>query len=60
MNGIGNYLVQQESGTASVVPLLSLAVLSGLLGLLLNAVLAGADRRVFRWHHLQAAAADSA
>ncbi len=59
MNGIGNYLVQQESGTASVVPLLAVAVLSGLLGLLLNAVLAGADRRVFRWHHLQTAAADS-
>jgi NitT/TauT family transport system permease protein len=60
MNGIGNFLVQQESGTASVVPLLALAVLSGLLGLLLNAVLAGADRRVFRWHHMQTAAADSA
>ena len=60
MNGIGSYLVQQESGTASVVPLLSLAVLSGALGLLLNAGLEAADRRVFHWHHLQTAAADSA
>jgi len=60
MDGIGNYLVQQESGTASVVPLLTVAVLSGLLGLLLNAVIAGVDRRVFRWHHRQSAAADSA
>jgi NitT/TauT family transport system permease protein len=60
MNGIGNYLVQQEGGTAGVVPLLALAVLSGLLGLLINAVLAGAERRAFRWHHLQAAAGDGA
>ena len=60
MNGIGNYLVQQEGGTAGVVPLLALAVLSGLLGLLINAVLAGAERRAFRWHHLQTAAADRA
>jgi NitT/TauT family transport system permease protein len=60
MNGIGNYLVQEESGTASVVPLLAVAVLSGVIGLLLNAVLAGADRRVFRWHYLQTATAGSA
>jgi len=61
MNGIGNYLVQQESsGNASTVPLLALAVLAGLLGLLINAVLAGAERRAFRWHHLQTAAADRA
>lgn len=60
MNGIGNYLVQQEGGTAGVVPLLALAVLSGLIGLLINAALAGAERRAFRWHHMQAAAADSA
>jgi NitT/TauT family transport system permease protein len=60
MNGIGNYLVQAESGTADVVPVLALAVLAGLLGLLINAVLAGAERRAFRWHHMQTAAADSA
>lgn len=60
MNGIGSYLVQQESGTAGVVPLLALAVLSGLIGLLLNAMLAGAECRAFRWHHLQAAAGNSA
>jgi NitT/TauT family transport system permease protein len=59
MNGIGSYLVQEEGGTAGVTPLLALAVLAGLLGLLLNAVLAGAERRAFRWHHMQTAAADS-
>jgi NitT/TauT family transport system permease protein len=59
MNGLGSYLVQEQSGTAGVVPLLAVAVLSGLLGLLLNAVLTGADRRVFRWHHLRTAAADA-
>jgi NitT/TauT family transport system permease protein len=59
MNGIGSYLVQQEGGTAGVVPLLALAVLSGLLGLLINAVLAGAGHRALRWHHLQAAAGNS-
>ena len=58
MNGLGSYLVQAQSGTAGVVPLLAVAVLSGVLGLLLNAILAGVDRRVFRWHHLQTAAAD--
>jgi NitT/TauT family transport system permease protein len=58
MNGIGSYLIQQEAGTAGVVPLLALAVLSGLLGLLINAALAGAGQRAFRWHHLQMAAAD--
>jgi NitT/TauT family transport system permease protein len=56
MNGIGNYLVQEESGTAGVAPLLSVAVLTGVLGLLINAVLSGAERRVFRWHHLQVVA----
>ena len=59
MNGIGSYLVQEEGGTAGVTPLLALAVLAGLLGLLLNAVLAGAERRAFRWHHMQTAAAGS-
>lgn len=60
MDGIGNYLVQEESGTGDVVPLLALAVLAGLLGLLINAVLAGAERKAFRWHLMQMAAADSA
>ena len=59
MNGLGSYLVQEQGGTAGVVPLLAVAALSGLLGLLLNAVLTGADRRVFRWHHLHTAAADA-
>jgi len=59
MNGIGSYLVQVEGGTADVVPQLALALLAGLLGLLINAVLAGAEGRAFRWHHMQTAAADS-
>lgn len=59
MDGLGSYLIQEQSGTAGVAPLLAVAALSGLLGLLLNAVLVGADRRVFRWHHLRTAAADA-
>jgi hypothetical protein len=40
--------------------LLAVAAPSGLPGLLLNAVLVSADRRVFRWHHMRTAAADVA
>jgi NitT/TauT family transport system permease protein len=60
MNGLGNYLVQSTSGTAGVVPLLAVAVWAGLLGLLINVVLSQAERRAFRWHHLQTLAAGDA
>jgi NitT/TauT family transport system permease protein len=52
LNGIGSYLIQAESGTAGITPLLAVAVWSGVLGLVINAVFTGAERRAFRWHHL--------
>jgi NitT/TauT family transport system permease protein len=60
MNGIGNYLVQASNGAAGVLPLLSVAVWAGLLGLLINVLLSQAERRAFRWHHLQTVAAGDA
>jgi NitT/TauT family transport system permease protein len=51
LGGIGSYLIQAEAGTASITPLLAAAAWSGVLGIALNAVLAAADRRAFRWHH---------
>ena len=52
MSGIGNYLVQAQAGTAGITVLLAVAVWSGVLGVAVNAVLAAADRRAFRWHHM--------
>jgi NitT/TauT family transport system permease protein len=51
-NGIGSYVIQAESGTAGITPVLAVAVWSGVLGLAINAVFAGAERRAFRWHHM--------
>lgn len=53
--GIGSYVVTAQSGTAGITPVLAVAVWSGLLGLAINAALAGAERRALRWHHLLAA-----
>jgi NitT/TauT family transport system permease protein len=53
MNGIGNYLTEvATSGTGGLTPILAVAIWSGLLGLVINAIFTGADRRAFRWHHL--------
>jgi NitT/TauT family transport system permease protein len=52
MNGIGSYLVQAGSGSAVITPILAVAAWSGVLGLAINAVFTGADRRIFRWHHM--------
>jgi NitT/TauT family transport system permease protein len=60
MNGIGNYLIQAEAGTADVTPVLAVAVWSGVLGLAINVVFAGVDRLAFRWHHMLSAVADGA
>jgi NitT/TauT family transport system permease protein len=51
MNGIGAYLNQADNGSAGITPILAVALWSGLIGLAINAVFAGADRRAFRWHH---------
>jgi NitT/TauT family transport system permease protein len=53
MSGIGNYLTNvATSGTGGITPILAVAIWSGLLGLVINAVFTGADRRAFRWHHM--------
>jgi NitT/TauT family transport system permease protein len=51
MNGIGAYLTGLESGTSAVAPMIAVAVWAGLIGVVINAVFTGAERRVFRWHH---------
>lgn len=51
MNGIGAYLTNLESGTDSSAPMIAVAVWAGLIGIVINAVFAGAERRMFRWHH---------
>jgi NitT/TauT family transport system permease protein len=51
VTGLGSYASVTESGTVDLTPLLALAVWSGLFGLVINGVLAAADRRLFRWHH---------
>jgi NitT/TauT family transport system permease protein len=51
MNGIGAYLTNLESGTAATAPMIAVAVWAGLIGIVINAVFTGAERRVFRWHH---------
>jgi NitT/TauT family transport system permease protein len=55
-DGIGSYVIQAESGTAGITPVLAVAVWSGVLGLAINAVFAGAEHRAFRWHHMLVAA----
>lgn len=57
LNGIGSYLVQQEAGTVDISPILAVAVWSGVLGLVINGLFAAAERRAFRWHHLQTSGA---
>ena len=51
MNGIGAYLINLESGTSATTPMIAVAVWAGLIGIVINAVFTGAERRVFRWHH---------
>jgi NitT/TauT family transport system permease protein len=56
MSGIGSYLTQvATSGTEGLTPILAVAAWSGALGLVINGVFVGAERRVFRWHHMLAA-----
>jgi len=51
MNGIGAYLTDLESGTSAAAPMIAVAVWAGLIGIVINAVFASAERRVFRWHY---------
>ena len=56
MNGIGAFTAAEESGTGDIAILIAVAVWSGLIGLAINAVFAGAERLAFRWHFALAAA----
>jgi NitT/TauT family transport system permease protein len=52
MNGLGAFASQAESGGAGAVAvMIAVAVWAGIIGLALNAVFVGAERRAFRWHH---------
>ena len=53
--GLGSYASNVESGTADITPLIALAVWCGLFGLVINGVMAVADRWAFRWHYAQVA-----
>jgi NitT/TauT family transport system permease protein len=53
MSGIGSYVSQvATAGTGGLAPILGVAVWSGAIGLVINALFVGAERRVFRWHYL--------
>jgi NitT/TauT family transport system permease protein len=56
MNGIGAFTAAEESGTGDIAILIAVAVWSGLIGLAINAVFAGAERLAFRWHFALATA----
>jgi NitT/TauT family transport system permease protein len=51
MNGLGAFAGQAQSGTDAVPVMIAVAVWAGIIGLVLNAVFVGFERRAFRWHH---------
>jgi len=55
MNGIGAFTATEEAGGGGISILIAVAVWSGLIGLAINAVFAGAERLAFRWHFALAA-----
>lgn len=57
INGIGAFAALSEAGTDNVSVLLAVAFWSGMLGVAVNAVLTGAERRMFRWHYALTASA---
>ena len=50
MNGIGAFAGQAQSGADGVPVMIAAAAWSGLIGLVLNGLFLGVERRVFRWH----------
>jgi len=56
MGGIGAFAAQTESGTGDMSVMIAIAVWSGLIGLAVNAVFVGAERRLFGWHFALTAA----
>lgn len=54
-NGIGAFIAEANTGTGNTALVLAAAIWTGLLGLALNAVLVGAERRLLPWHQAYAA-----
>lgn len=48
--GIGTFLIDAESGGGRPDLMLATILWAGILGLVINAVFVGAERRMFRWH----------
>ena len=49
--GIGAYIAQQSTGASNTTVILAATVWAGILGLVLDLLLTGAQRRLLRWHH---------
>ncbi|MGK5556332.1 ABC transporter permease [Actinomadura kijaniata] len=49
-DGLGVYLSETQTGSGQVEVMLAVACWAGLLGLLINALLVGAERLAFRWN----------
>jgi NitT/TauT family transport system permease protein len=51
MNGLGAFAGQAQGGADAVPVMIAVAIWAGIIGLALNFVFTGAERRAFRWHH---------
>jgi NitT/TauT family transport system permease protein len=49
--GIGAYIAQESTGASDLTVILAATVWAGMLGLALDLILMGAQRRLLRWHH---------
>jgi NitT/TauT family transport system permease protein len=49
--GFGAYIAQESTGAADLTVILAATVWAGILGLALDLILTGAQRRLLRWHH---------
>jgi NitT/TauT family transport system permease protein len=49
--GIGAFIAQESTGASDLTVILAATVWAGLLGLALDLVLTGTQRRLLRWHH---------
>lgn len=49
--GIGAFIADASSGTANMPQILAATLWAGILGLVLNALLLGAERKLLPWHH---------
>jgi NitT/TauT family transport system permease protein len=49
--GIGAYIAQESTGSDDLTVILAATVWAGILGLVLDLLLTGAQRRLLRWHH---------